>query len=224
MKNISFLIVVLLTFSSYTIAQKKTNLVLGTGVEFYHYYAPQVIYLNMSYQIGAEIEFNKGTLLLSGAYVLNLVNDVQFSKRLSFLGVNVRYRILNNTKIISPTLSVSLFSEVRKKGSAFIDYGSPRLVKSNNGMFVYYNDQYISTPFIGSLSFGFHAFLHKGLSMIVEGGYGFRFVKYLTQEYRDKNIIISTTNHAEYFQSFDFKLSFNYTFSFDKHFNKVSNK
>ncbi len=230
MKKISFLIVVLLTFASYTVAQKNINLVLGTSVGFSHYYAPQMLFINTTYQVGAELEFNKGSLTFSGVYNLNLINDLKdineyrSKQLLSFLGINTRYRILNNTKIISPTLSLSLFTEVRKKSREYIDYKTPRMVKNSDGNGIIYNDLYLSTPFLGNISMGFQVNLYKGLSMIVEGGYGYRYVKYMTQEYRNKDILISTTNHSEYFQSFDFKVGFSYTFLLTKAYTKKSKK
>lgn len=250
----TFLSFILLFFTITCFGQEKVN----GYVELYQTvnFATTNTETNLSF--GVNFNLQKGSTLLFGSYAYGGVVDCDdfdfYHKYFSayqldyhLLGGGIKLRFRNKDKLYSPTLKVTLFTEIASKyrGKELISGGNRALFDPTSYHYPIFNKNYsppkvighaafdyISTPLIGSFLLGNEFKIYDDLFINIEVGYLFRFFRYkykkwlldetepvteITQTHRLKDTSKGTTEFEGYLE---FGFGINYFFSFHKNKNK----
>ncbi|MBN9293189.1 MAG: hypothetical protein J0G96_04330 [Flavobacteriia bacterium] len=148
------------------------------------------VYNGTSLGIGAQINGTGGSLSILSVYQFggSLVSNglKPYLMQNHFVGGTIQYRILSESKSISPVVEMTALTEIASnyRGGYIKDYGPQKFPSAywtsyGNGLQIdyYHSDYYISTPMIGNLLIGCDFRIINGLNINVALGYGYRIMK-----------------------------------------------
>lgn len=206
-----------LIFPLISYGQKYIALITGVS-EGYHplfdvFIDHTNIHLSSDFQIGVQLEFNKGCLGIAGNYQLygnfTYFDGPNYKRVEHLIGLNTFYRF-SKTKRFSPIIELSLLTEVGTNNKNNPPMGYER----------YYN----STPFVASLGLGYEFRIIESLNVRLMFENGIRMVQTKTLEWIGKepegkklnNLLESRPIEIEYIDVMGLRLGVSYTFPFKK--------
>lgn len=132
-------------------------------------------YMGTNLSIGGELATKKGNVSCSAIYQYG---GGWYNKLYEFdyhmLGGGVKYRLLNDNKIVSPLFGMMLLTEIASdyRGKYLLYYRPVDYFSS-----LYDTRYYVSTPILGNITIGCDFRLTRGLHINIGFGYGYRFIK-----------------------------------------------